>query len=357
MFNRNTALTRFVGLLAAGLLGHASLASADVRYTVTDLGALVAGGDSRAWGVNEQSQVVGQAGSYAFVWENGNIAKIPPGRASWAFGINDIGQIVGERYGGWTQAVLWENGQMVALGTLGGLAASARAINNAGQITGWADNASGSDRAFLFANGAMADLGTLGGPQSWAFGINSLGQVVGAADTDIVPPGNLPISRAFVYADGAMVPIAGDYSEARDINDVGQVVGSDEVGGFLWSQGALINLPSLAEALALNDAGQVVGWGGTIDETDALLWESGITHNLNNLIPAGSGWRQLQQATDINDAEQIVGWGVLETGEAHGFLLTPVPEAGTFAALGAGGMGALRRTHRTRLLKGGVDHG
>ncbi|HEY3701676.1 MAG TPA: hypothetical protein VGL32_05420, partial [Acidimicrobiales bacterium] len=43
--------------------------------------------------------------------------------------------------------------------------------------------------------------------------------------------------------------------------------------------------------------------------------------DLNSLIPAGSGW-VLDQARAINDAGQIVGWGTIN-GHEHAFLLTP----------------------------------
>ncbi len=326
------------GMLAAWGLTSARPASAEVRYTITDLGP---GG---AYAINDAGQVVGDSNGPAFLWNSGVTTYL--GFTGVPHDVNNSLQVVGDWYAGWTQAVLWEHGQFGALGTLGGPAASARGINDLGQIVGWADNPARQDRAFLYSGGVMTDLGAFGGPQSWAFGINELGQVVGAADTDIVPPGDVvPISRAFLYGGAGMVPIAGDYSIARDINDTGQVVGIDASGGFLWQQGVLTNLPLLAEARAINNASQVVGWGGMIDETDALLWENGVTYNLNDLIPPDSGWGHLQVAADINDAGQIVGWGVPPSGAPwHAFLLTPVPEAGTWVLLLAAASVLLKRT-------------
>jgi probable HAF family extracellular repeat protein len=67
---------------------------------------------------------------------------------------------------------------MADLGTLaGGSISFAYGINNAGQIVGDADNGQFT-HAFLYSNGAMADLGTLGN-NSYARGINDAGQVVG----------------------------------------------------------------------------------------------------------------------------------------------------------------------------------
>jgi hypothetical protein len=47
----------------------------------------------------------------------------------------------------------------------------------------------------------------------------------------------------------------------------------------------------------------------------------GSMHDLNNLIPPGSGW-ELVEATAINDAGQIAGSGRLG-GKMRAFLLTP----------------------------------
>jgi probable HAF family extracellular repeat protein len=70
--------------------------------------------------------------------------------------------------------------EFVDLGTLGGQHSFAVDINNAGQIVGWAYNASGARRAFLWQDGVMQDLGTLGGDYfTAADDINENGQVAG----------------------------------------------------------------------------------------------------------------------------------------------------------------------------------
>ncbi len=57
------------------------------------------------------------------------------------------------------------------------------------------------------------------------------------------------------------------------------------------------------------------------DPTSTRWTPTNNMQDLNALIPAGTGW-VLRNATAINNAGQIVGWGDLGT-EAHGFLLTP----------------------------------
>src|SRR5437899_5629513 len=82
------------------------------------------------------------------------------------------------------------------LGALLGTNSYAYGINNQGQVVGyWSSN--GVARAFVYSAGAVTDLGTLGGTNQYALSINSSGQIVGFAD---VTNG----IRAFVYSNGSI---------------------------------------------------------------------------------------------------------------------------------------------------------
>lgn len=65
------------------------------------------------------------------------------------------------------------------LSTQGGTSSSANAINNLGQVAGWAQTAGGEVHATVWNGTTPTDLGTLGGTRSIANGINDVGQVVG----------------------------------------------------------------------------------------------------------------------------------------------------------------------------------
>jgi len=67
---------------------------------------------------------------------------------------------------------------LVDLGGLATLGCSPQAINNHGQVVGFAQ-VTGGYHAFRYDPGRMTDLGVLAGPNSYAYGVNDAGHVVG----------------------------------------------------------------------------------------------------------------------------------------------------------------------------------
>jgi probable HAF family extracellular repeat protein len=183
--------------------------------------------------------------------------------------------------------------------------------------------------ALLYNSGPLLDLGSpLGGPSSFAAGMNTSGFVVGGAQTATF------VTHAFLAIAGGVQDLGtlgGRNSSATGINGTGRVIGNAEtataaVHAFQWpGSGPLQDLGTLGGrhsfAAAINSAGLIVGKSGTAGgNTHAFLYD-GSLHDLNNLIPSGSGW-ELIDASGINDAGLIAGSGRLN-GKMRAFLLTP----------------------------------
>ena len=87
------------------------------------------------------------------------------------------------------------------------------------------------------------------------------------------------------------------------------------------------NIDTVGEAI--NGAGVLVGQTYGVDGSGnpfyhAFIYSGGAFQDLNNLIPAGSGW-ELTDATAINDKGQIAANGYsATTGKTHAFLLNPM---------------------------------
>lgn len=334
------------------------------QYAVTDLGTLD-GMRSWATGINDLGQVVGNlydpsTDSYlAFFWQDGAMTVLthPEGSESKAADINNAGQIVGEISGAgvtgnYQEACLWHDGSLTHLGTLPWqgrdderLESWATCINEAGQIAGSADTGTGRPRGFLWQDGVMIDLDPVGitsdedGFLSEPQDINAGGQIVGWRYL------GLGWWDAYIWEDGITTPLDG-VSFAYAINDAGQIVaGHRDLGAIVVGRDGIVEcvLTGLAGSRGItpsdiDSSGRVVGICHTSDG-DAFIWQHGAMSNLNDLIPSDSGWA-LYGATAINERGQIVGHGRID-GEFHAFLLTPVPEPSALAIVALGLLAAV----------------
>jgi len=192
-------------------------------------------------------------------------------------------------------------------------------INNAGQIVGSADTSAGA-RAFLYDADLITNLGTLGGTNSYAFGINSLKQITGSSQN------SRDAMQAFLWENGRLsnlnelVPVAfgWDLRDARGINDLGTIIGWGFINGaehaFFYSNGRVTDIGMLqgaatSYALGLNNSNEVVGACSFRNASSrAFVWRNGSVQDLDDLLPIGSGW-ELREALGINDSGKIVGVG------------------------------------------------
>ena len=203
------------------------------------------------------------------------------------------------------------------LGAMGGVASSATAINQNGQVVVVAIEYGGSvpsqdytAQAFVYSNGTTRELGSVDGfTRTMANGINDSGQVVGYSG----PPGFGAeyYSHAFINTNGVVTDLAalGDFNAAA-INDSGQVVGSfiTRTGyghAFSYINGTLTDLGTLggneSDAYAVNASGQVVGIADSSNAYRAFLYSNGKMQGIGDLeaaatppltasTPAGRSW-------------------------------------------------------------------
>ncbi|UCD76043.1 MAG: hypothetical protein JSV91_03795 [Phycisphaerales bacterium] len=245
-----------------------------------------------------------------------------------AAAINDHGQIVGYSQTEYLQwhAFLWDNEVMTPLPPLPGyVTAFATDINNSAQVVGYSamDKYGQDPRATLWENGAPIDLGTLGGATSEALAINDNGQIVGWSSGGAE-------SGAFLYENGEMTEIyfpgPGYIGAARSINDKGVIAGSyalprepwecprgdtfiyeQGMGSLLWEPtGEVVYAPS-----DISTAGVVVGykkWGWYMECNgyDTSAWKWDLAAGQGEFLPPLPGY-YCSIARAVNENGDIVG--------------------------------------------------
>ena len=338
------AISNRLAIWLSTLLILAPLAAAQ-KYIVTDLGEFAGGAVSQGQSINTIGQIAGYArfsnyNAHGFIWTAStglvDLGAFPPASDfSVAQGINSFGEVVGySLHSGAIEqrGVLWTRGTMHSLGTLpGGTTSQANAINDLGQLTGYANGTKtgAAVHAVLWGrNGVIQDIGALSGGYSQGDAINIQGEVIGYSITQ-------DAKSHPIYWNKSAGLRALPYLSATDtrgwglaINNLGQIAGGSDNNAVLWENDkahTAVNLGILSggwsTAYGINDQGVVVGASGSA----AFIWTQaqGIV-DLNTLIDSNSGWT-LGMATAINNPGQITGEGNYN-GAQHAFLLTPVSQ-------------------------------
>jgi probable HAF family extracellular repeat protein len=367
-------------LVAAALALSLPLAAGSLsaqEYELVELGTL-GGSTSQALGITQSGRVLGwattpQSVKHPVYWDEGGIVDLgsPPGFiVGEAVAGNDAGQVAvtGEGSPQSYEAFRWESAAWTPLGVLLGRDEAIPAdLDASGRVVGMSLTLGGGNTAaFLWEGGGMTNLGTLGGTTARAYGINGSRQVVGWARLPEVA--GVEDTRAFLWEDDVMTDLGKlpdrDHSQALAINDNGDVVGSSWVvtspnffsadRATLWrSTGEIVDLgrtpgpeacvsglPFWTDnvARAVNNQGQIVGDAQCVASGGAragFLWQDGVMHNLEDLIPADTGW-EILAARGINDAGQIVGFGITPGGDLQAYRLDPVTETSAPVAAATG---------------------
>jgi probable HAF family extracellular repeat protein len=355
----------------------ASAIATSAHYTVTKYPASLGGSQSRGMAISNSGVVAGWSNTFgngarhAVVWRDGALTDLGTlgqqgGLSStvpWP-GLNNNGMVVGisqtdevdpldESWsceeGGFVpnggtnlacRGFVWENGVMQALPTFGGTHGFTTAVNNQGQVVGWAETTVHDPtcvapqvlqfRAAMWEpkKDAVTELPPFPGDStSAATAINQRGQAVGISGDCDIAVGRFSARHAVLWDHGRVreIPNLGGsaWHTPMDVNDSGVVVGFSNPPGlgdpegefiahaFLWDGGSsatdlgVLDGDAVSEALAINARGQVVGvsFGGSAGSR-AFLYQNGAMRNLNDLVDSDD---VLLSAQDINDAGVITG--------------------------------------------------
>jgi uncharacterized membrane protein len=297
-----------------------------------------------------------------------------PGYSTTARGINEAGEIVGERYRSDPdtdtregQGLLWRKSasgsyfstELAALTNFPN--GYPRSINDSGRIGGWAEAAdltvlappAQAVRWERDASGTYepTDLGTPDGfwyseTASFSEGghvLNELGRIVGGGAFLLSGP-----HHAYLWADPGLSPpidlspSAGEsFFMAYGVNDAGFVVGGSAPSGraILWEADLAgdyvqVELPmplggQRATAHDINDSGQIVG----MVDRRAVIWEKSASgHYVAGDLGSPPGGTS-SRAYAINDAGDVIGWAaVSESGATfHHAVLWQKDSSGQFA--------------------------
>jgi probable HAF family extracellular repeat protein len=233
------------------------------------------------------------------------------GAESWAYDINDAGQVVGASLTStrsmapfiWASTTGMKSLSKMPNTTV--LTGCANAINKTGQVTGWAYNRYGASRPFRWsASAGMTEItdGIIG------WGINNSGTVVGeAAVVNAHWMGFMSVAGKAIKYIGSLN--AGSGNVVYDINTAGLMTGytQERVGPcrpMVWGSDGFPKQLSVLQgyggaAYGINTNGETVGTSGG----HAVLWNKYYyIKDLGTLVAGGSS-----QANDINDSGKVVG--------------------------------------------------
>lgn len=197
-------------------------------FTTINLPDVPIGGFTEAFGINGLGQIVGSNGVDGFLIDGSDVIIIAvPDQTSFSYasGINDTGQIVGTFAGAYATHGFLKNGDTFT--TIDGPNSSyteATGINNLGQIVGNFIDESGY-HTFLKDGDVLTLVDVPGSTVTGVHGINLTEQIVGTfRDTNDVAHGFVRDGTTFTLVD---VPnaIAPNFTQAKGINDLGQIVG------------------------------------------------------------------------------------------------------------------------------------
>jgi probable HAF family extracellular repeat protein len=306
------------------------------RYRIVDLGR------GRAVAINDRNVMAGwdYPANGPARWREGRWTHVSDDGT--ANDINVRGQIAGFAYADRNHRtpIVWERPQVGGAHFLGipeGFEwGEAMAISNDGAVVGYFSGDSNGTGCFLAKDGHHSRF--LDWPLSqgcWPYAVNRNGQIVGYVRTETYD------WNAFIWTDGQfqiLPALGGTNSQARGINDAGDVVGTSEGGGaVLWRDGVPVRLDNTdrfidTEAFAINNDGVIVGDAQLPPKSDehegvwvAVRYEGGRAIFLKNEVEDLPNRWHLATTLSVNNEGVIIGYGDFG-GANHGFALFPIKD-------------------------------
>ena len=258
------------------------------NYTYTTLdnpqaGQFVYGKYTFAYGINDLGQVVGSydvvtglgggTGYYGFVYDSGTYSSFGAGYVEGTdlFGINNSGSFVGQYndFSGLSHGFIYINNTLTEIndplsvshaynGTWPGqFSTSVKAINDYDEVVGYYYNDSGY-YGFLYSDGLYTTLNDpLATNGTFANSINDADQIIGYYE-------NASGAHGFIYINGTYNTVddpSGTNTMLIAINNNGQIIGDSSAGNFIYSNGAFTQIDGIPGTIAgINNAGNIVGY-------------------------------------------------------------------------------------------------
>ena len=266
--------------------------------------------------------------------------NVPPGTASQefntprVFGMNDCGAVVGtihtaagELPSRW---FIYDRGcfKVLPLADRTDVGGAAIRISNKGEVVGYDHTSNNRLVAWLWHDGVYSKL-PVSGTSTAALGINSSGTIIGNRRLRLIRrlfSGKFRSrgERGFVIKHGAVEYLPGFVNA---INDHGEMAGGTITDGAVVAAvfsngipGVIIGLPS--SAVGINSAATVVGSYQPASHERRRLFRWSANLGAFDLTPEGYRYAE---AAAINDRGDILGFGETVIGESRYFLLRPDP--------------------------------
>jgi probable HAF family extracellular repeat protein len=218
-------------------------------------------------------------------------------------------------------------------------------VNNKGQVA-FAASRRDPYRAKFYDGRAVRDLGDLGFPWVYVTGLNDAGQISGFADYR--QSGSYDFPHAFLWTQRTgMVDLGAlpehEKSQSVAINNNGQVAGTsssraglqpDAVRAVRWSPGSGIldlGVKGFSFAVGINEAGYVAAGTGS---TESGSFVAAIWTPERGMVGLGTLGGAESQAAAINGPAQIAGNSSLVNGNRHAFFWTPGQQMADLGTLG-----------------------